>query len=45
VPVVLNTSFNLAWMPIVESPVDAIDCFLQSNLDCLIIDKYLICKK
>jgi len=45
VPVVLNTSFNLAWMPIVESPVDAIDCFLQSNLDCLVLDKYLIRRK
>jgi carbamoyltransferase len=32
-PVVLNTSFNLAGMPIVESPTDAIQCFLQTQLD------------
>jgi carbamoyltransferase len=32
-PVVLNTSFNLAGMPIVESPADAIQCFLQTQLD------------
>jgi len=44
VPVVLNTSFNLAWMPIVESPIDAIDCFLKSNLDCLILENFLIRK-
>ena len=30
VPAVLNTSFNLNGMPIVESPQDAIDCFLKS---------------
>lgn len=33
VPVVLNTSFNLAGMPIVEAPIDAIHCFLQTQLD------------
>jgi hypothetical protein len=33
VPVVLNTSFNLAGMPIVESPLDAVHCFLQTQLD------------
>ena len=33
VPVVLNTSFNLAGMPIVESPMDAVKCFVQTQLD------------
>jgi carbamoyltransferase len=33
VPVVLNTSFNLSGMPIVESPIDAICCFVQTQLD------------
>lgn len=33
VPVVLNTSFNLRGMPIVEAPIDAIKCFVQTQLD------------
>ena len=28
VPMVMNTSFNIANMPIVETPADAIACFL-----------------
>jgi carbamoyltransferase len=37
VPVLLNTSFNLAGMPIVESPIDAVNCFLHTQLDELYI--------
>jgi hypothetical protein len=33
VPMVMNTSFNLAGMPIVESPADAIACFLDADPD------------
>lgn len=44
-PVVLNTSFNIAGEPIVESPEDAIKCFVGSNIDKLIIHDYLIIKK
>ncbi|QIW79955.1 carbamoyltransferase C-terminal domain-containing protein [Bacillus tequilensis] len=40
--VVLDTSFNLNGMPIVETPEDAISCFAESNLDALILDNYLI---
>ncbi|CDG98549.1 Carbamoyltransferase [Xenorhabdus bovienii str. puntauvense] len=43
IPVVLNTSFNLAGMPIVESPVDAINCFRQSiGMDALFIGNYCL---
>jgi carbamoyltransferase len=42
VPVLLNTSFNLAGEPIVETPVDAIKCFLESEIDVLVIGNYLI---
>ena len=31
VPVVLNTSFNLAGMPIVETPTDALRCLIEAN--------------
>ena len=38
VPVILNTSFNLAGKPIVETPEDAIDYFLTMYLDGLYLD-------
>jgi carbamoyltransferase len=42
VPVVLNTSFNVAGRPIVETPADAIECFLSTNIDALILHNYLL---
>lgn len=45
VPVVLNTSFNVKGEPIVETPENALNCFLNTNLDALIIEDYLIFKK
>ena len=44
VPVVLNTSFNNNAEPIVDSVDDAIQCFLTTGLDYLVIDDYLIAK-
>ena len=44
VPVFLNTSFNLNHEPLVETPQNAIDTFLGSELDCLIIENCLIHK-
>jgi carbamoyltransferase len=44
VPVLLNTSFNVADEPIVCSPDDAIRCFLRSGLDCLAIGDFLVSK-
>jgi len=45
VPCVLNTSFNDAGDPIVESPEDALETFFKCDMDYLYIDKYLISKK
>ena len=45
VPVVLNTSFNNNAEPIVDSVDDAIQCFLTTGLDYLVVDDYLIGKK
>lgn len=44
-PVILNTSFNNAGEPIVESPEDAIKSFLAMKLDNLVVGNYLISKK
>lgn len=45
VPVLLNTSFNVANQPIVETPGDAIRCFLSTGIDGLLIDDYLLVKE
>jgi len=44
VPVILNTSFNIADEPIVCSPKDAIRTFFSSGLDYLAIGDYLVKK-
>jgi carbamoyltransferase len=44
-PVLLNTSFNDNEEPIVETPNDAIRCFLKTNIDYLIIGDRIIEKK
>lgn len=43
-PIVVNTSFNVNGEPIVESPFDAIETFLKTQIDTLIIENYLIDK-
>lgn len=43
-PVVLNTSFNVAGQPIVESPLDAINTFLSTDIDVLAMGNCLIDK-
>ena len=45
VPVILNTSFNVAGEPIVEKPLDAIQTFLQTNIDILVLGNFIVCKK
>ncbi len=37
-PILLNTSFNLRGEPIVCTPIDALACFVRSNLDCLVLE-------
>lgn len=43
-PIVVNTSFNDNGDPIVESPFDAIDTFLKTKIDTLVIGNYIIDK-
>jgi len=45
VPVLLNTSFNVAGEPIVESPQDAIRCFLSTGIDALLLEDVLLIKR
>ena len=44
VPVLLNTSFNIKGGPIVETPQDAIDCFLDTEMDVLVFENKIILK-
>ncbi|MDQ3008425.1 MAG: hypothetical protein M3Q81_02400 [bacterium] len=44
VPIIINTSFNVRGEPIVCSPEDAINCFLKTDIDYLVIDQY-VCRK
>jgi carbamoyltransferase len=44
VPVLLNTSFNVKGEPIVETPEDAIDCFLTTGIDYLVLHDMLMAK-
>ncbi|MBU0576416.1 carbamoyltransferase [Patescibacteria group bacterium] len=45
VPVIINTSFNIRGEPIVCSPQDAINCFLGTDIDYLVIDQFFVSKK
>ena len=42
VPVLLNTSFNLRGEPIVNTPANAFNTFSKSEMDCLVLENFLI---
>lgn len=44
VPIIINTSFNVRGEPIVCNPVEAVNCFLHTDIDYLVIDQF-ICRK
>ena len=44
-PVLLNTSFNVRGEPIVNSPEDAYNCFMGTNLDILVINNIILKKE
>jgi carbamoyltransferase len=41
-PVLLNTSFNLRGEPIVTSPADAYNTYINSDIDMLVLGPYLV---
>jgi len=44
-PIILNTSFNVRGQPIVNTPADAIICFLKSGIDSLVMGDFIIEKE
>lgn len=42
VPLVINTSFNLKGEPVVCSPEDALRCFLNTELDVLVLENFVV---
>jgi carbamoyltransferase len=44
VPVVLNTSFN-ENEPIVHRPEEALDCFLRTRMDCLVLGRLAVTRR
>ena len=44
-PVLVNTSFNVRGEPIVNSPTDAFNCFMGTDLDYLVIGDCILDKK
>ena len=45
VPVILNTSFNVAGEPLVETPEDAVHCFRTTEMDYLVMGPFLVHKE
>ncbi len=43
VPILLNTSFN-ENEPIVNTPKEALDCYLRTKMDVLVLGNYYICR-
>ena len=43
-PMVLNTSFNIRGEPIVNSPSDAVKCYLTTGMDFLVLEDVLLVK-
>ena len=44
-PVIVNTSFNVRGEPIVNTPLDAYNCFMGTELDKLVIGNFYLDKK
>ena len=44
-PVVINTSFNVRGEPIVCTPADAHRCFLGTNMDVLVLERFVLHKE
>jgi carbamoyltransferase len=45
IPILVNTSFNTAGMPLVNRPEETIEVFLNNDIDMLAIGSYLVVRK
>ena len=45
VPMLLNTSFNVMGQPIIETPEDALQCLLNTGLDCCVFEEAIVFKE
>ncbi|HXG08245.1 MAG TPA: carbamoyltransferase N-terminal domain-containing protein [Gemmataceae bacterium] len=43
-PIIVNTSFNLSWEPIVMTPQEAYHTFMQSEMDVLVLEDFVLHK-
>ena len=43
-PMLINTSFNVRGEPVVESPADALRCFMKTGMDVLAIGSFVLLK-
>jgi carbamoyltransferase len=43
-PVIVNTSFNIRGEPIVCTPEEAFRCFLATEMECLVLENYVLLK-
>lgn len=43
-PVLINTSFNVRGEPMVNTPEEAYQCFMRTNMDYLVLGDYLLSK-
>ena len=41
----VNTSFNIRGEPIVATPTEAIECFLKTELDILVLGPFVMTKR
>lgn len=44
-PVLVNTSFNVRGEPIVCSPEDALNCFMKTSMDVLVLENFILYKE
>ncbi|MGE5191921.1 MAG: carbamoyltransferase, partial [Deltaproteobacteria bacterium] len=44
-PVIINTSFNVRGEPIVCAPEHAFRCFLSTNMDALVLERFVLLKE
>jgi carbamoyltransferase len=44
-PVIINTSFNVRGEPIVCSPEHAYRCFIATNMDALVLERFVLLKE